>query len=142
MAGEEVEMKTIEQEALLEWVEELRTAEKAIVVEGKKDKVALEQLGIMNTIFILSKHPLHQVVEEIAQGHKEVIILMDFDQEGKELYGKLSKYFSRLGVRVDHYFREFLQKNTKVSHIEGFATYLQHRQGEKSDARKHTGMDC
>ena len=49
-----------------DFLEKLKTCEKLIVVEGVKDKNALESLGIAN-IFTLDCKPIFQVVEERFQ---------------------------------------------------------------------------
>lgn len=105
------------------WVEELNFSRKCIVVEGPKDIRALREIGVINRIYQLSKKPLFEVIEIISSETKDVVILTDFDKKGKELYGKLNSGFSRFGVRVDNSPREWLQKNTRISHIEGLFTY-------------------
>lgn len=100
----------------------LLDTEKPILVEGIRDKKALQQLGIRNVI-LLNK-PLYKLVEEISANHKEIIILTDLDKEGRHLYGKLRPQLEANGVKIDEYFREFLFKNTKLRHIEGFPTYF------------------
>lgn len=110
-------------ENIEEWVEKLKKSNKIIIVEGMKDKKALQAFGIKN-IFHL-KEPLFKAVEKIVELEKEAIILTDFDTEGKKLYGKLSKDLQRLGIKIDKIFREWLMKNTKLSHIEGFKTYFE-----------------
>jgi 5S rRNA maturation endonuclease (ribonuclease M5) len=107
-----------------QWLTKLKQTTKPIIVEGPKDKQALSPYTNAS-IFTLSKKPLFVVVEDIAQIHPDVILLTDFDKKGKELYGKLSKHLRKQGVKIDTYFREFLQKNTKLSHVEGLNTYLQ-----------------
>jgi len=113
-------MKNIEE--LNQEINKLKDSNTLIIVEGKKDRKALEKLGIKN-IIELSKKPLFQIIEDISCKNKECIILTDLDKKGKQLYGKLNSGLSRLGVRVDNKFREFLQKNTRLSHIEGITTY-------------------
>lgn len=113
-------------EEIIEELEKLKTSNKLIVVEGLKDKRALESFGL-NKIVTLSKKPLFSVIEDITAKEKEVVILTDFDKKGKELYGRLAKYFERFGVKVDNKFRLFLLKNTKLSHIEGLNTYVNKR---------------
>ncbi len=99
----------------------------AVVVEGKKDKAALEQLGIeSNKIYVLNKKPLFAVAEEIAVGCTEIVILTDLDAEGKKLYGKLYALLQSLGVKVDDRVRNFLFKNTKLRQIEGITNLIQH----------------
>lgn len=112
-----------EREEINKWVKDLRDSKLPIIVEGQNDKKTLEHLGVKSEIFVLKK-PLFSVIEEIAERHKIVVILTDFDKKGKELYGKLRSGLQRLGVKVDRHFREFLQKNTKLSHIQGLCTYL------------------
>ncbi|MBS3165260.1 toprim domain-containing protein [Candidatus Woesearchaeota archaeon] len=109
-------------ESLEDWLAALQSAGCPIVVEGPKDRAALEQFGILDVV-TLSREPLHEVVEGISARSKRVVILTDLDKEGKLLYSKLRQGFSRLGVQVDNVFREFLF-STQLSHIEGLATYI------------------
>lgn len=106
-----------------EWIEALNDSGYAIIVEGIKDEKALTCIGIKNRLFRLSREPLFAVAEKVAGSAKKVVILTDFDKKGKELYGKLYKDLQKLGVKIDKRFREWLQKNTKLSHIEGLDTY-------------------
>lgn len=110
-------------EHLLEWLRKLRQTDAPIVVEGPKDERALVALGAKR-IVRLSRKPLFAIAEEVANEYDNVILLTDFDKKGKELYGRLSKLFNRLGVKVDSYFRETLQKHARISHIEGLYTAL------------------
>jgi 5S rRNA maturation endonuclease (ribonuclease M5) len=102
---------------IFEWKEKLITTNKLIIVEGKKDKNALNSLNIKN-IFVLNNKPLYQVVEEVAELVDEAVILTDLDSEGKKLYSMLREYLERNGVKIDKQFREFLMKNTKITCIE------------------------
>ncbi len=111
-------------EELLEIIEKLKQEEFIILVEGKKDKNALEQLEIKNSI-VLNGKDLWNRLEEIAKEEKEILILTDFDKKGKELYGKITKHLDKLGVKRNKKYREFFQKRTKLSHIEGIATYVE-----------------
>ena len=98
----------------------------AIIVEGKKDKVALEKLGIPGSrITALDQRPIFVVAEAVASGYREVAILTDLDSEGKKLYGNLNTLLQRLGVRVDNNLRNFLFKSTKLRQIEGIANFIQ-----------------
>ena len=90
-----------------------------VIVEGKKDKVALEELGLSN-IIILNK-PLYEIVEKINA--KRVLVLTDLDKEGKQLYAKLKKDLNKLGVVVDDRLRNLLFK-TDLRQIEGLTRHL------------------
>ena len=102
------------------WINKLINCGKLIVVEGIKDKAALEEFGIKHIVVL--KKPLFQVTEEIND--KEVVLLTDLDKEGKKLYGKLKKDLNKRGIKVDTVFREWLFKNTKLRQIEGLPTYF------------------
>lgn len=110
---------------LREEIIKLRESDKLIIVEGKRDKAALEKLDIKN-IFTLSKKPLFHIIEEISGKEKGVVILTDLDIHGKELFGKLNSGLQHHGVNVDNKFREFLFKKTKLRQIEGITNYLNH----------------
>ena len=55
---------------------------------------------------------------------KEFLILTDFDKKGKELYGKIARNLDKLGATVNKEYREFFQKKTKLSHVEGLEMYV------------------
>ncbi len=97
-----------------------------IVVEGKKDEKALQELGF-EYVFVLNEDgkSLYEKIEEIevlASG-KKVCILTDFDKKGKQLYLLLKKELSTKKVKMDNTLRSILLKN-HVSHIEGLASFL------------------
>ena len=92
-----------------------------IIVEGKKDKQALEELGFKN-IFIINEtgKSIYEKIEEIEEkaGKQKICILTDFDKKGKKLYLLLKSELSQRKVRLDNSLRGFLLK-LKISHIEG-----------------------
>ena len=131
-------MKQIE--SMIDWISAVVESEKNIIVEGPYDKKALENIGITNNIVIINNgaglfETVEKVVkdlekslneEEQANEKNEVIILTDFDKKGKELYGRLKKDLTKNGVKIDTYFREWLRRRTKISHIEGIDSYVEH----------------
>lgn len=104
-------------ETIKEWIEEINKIDKSIIVEGKKDIKALRKIGVNKPIHSLNKEPIYKIAEEFPS--KEVVILTDFDKKGKELYSRLKRELQSWGIKVDNVFREWLQRNTKISHIEG-----------------------
>ena len=110
----------ITKQELLEEINKIK--DKCVIVEGKRDIIALKKLGFSN-IFEL-KNSIFAVCEEVAKNNSEVVILMDLDNEGKLLYHKLKENFDRLGVKINDSFREVLFR-TKLSHIEGLDSYLE-----------------
>ena len=105
-------------------IDKIKNSNTLVIVEGKKDKIALQKLGL-NNIIELSKKPIFQIVEDIANSNDECVILTDLDKEGKQLYSKLNSNLQKNGVKINNKFREFLFKHTKLRQIEGIDTYLQ-----------------
>jgi len=99
-------------EEILEAIHKVRS--KVILVEGKKDKKALEALGCTR-ISTLENKALFEVVEAVKE--KEIVLLTDLDSEGKKLYSQLKKMFSQRGVVIDDRLRLLLFKH-KISVIE------------------------
>ena len=90
-----------------------------VIVEGKKDQKALQELGV-EKVMTLDTH--HKLVEKVTE--KEVVLVVDLDKEGKKLYGKLKDMFSRRGVKVNDKLRHYLFKNTTLRQIEGLTRYV------------------
>ena len=104
-----------------------------VIVEGKKDKLALEQLGFQK-IFVIHEtgKSLGEKIEQIQQlcsKKDKACILTDFDKKGKQMYLLLKSKLSEIGVKMDNTLRSFLLKE-KVSHIEGLSTYLMNEDGK------------
>lgn len=107
-----------------EHINKIKQSKTLVIVEGKKDRKALENFGIKN-IAELNKKPLFEIIETISNENKNCIILTDLDKQGKELYGKLNSGLQQFGVKIDNNFRNFLFKNTKLRQIEGLTTYME-----------------
>ena len=103
-------------------IEDIEKAKKnLIVVEGKNDEKALQELGFQD-IFIINEtgRSLNEGIEIIEQiAHKrKVCILTDFDKKGKILYLKIKSGLAERGVKMDNTLRGALLK-CGISHIEG-----------------------
>ena len=116
----------------LEQIEKIKQSNILVIVEGKKDRKALENFGIKN-IIELNKKPIFEIIETIYSNNRECIILTDLDKQGKELYGKLNSGLQQFGVKVDNNFRNFLFKNTKLRQIEGLVNYMENNYNKKSN---------
>lgn len=113
-------------ENILREIENTINSNKLIIVEGKKDRFALEKLGF-NKIFTLNNgKPIKRNAEIISDMSKDAIILTDFDKKGREIYDKLNHELSQVGVRIDNKLRNHLAK--KVSHIQGLASFIKAQQ--------------
>jgi 5S rRNA maturation endonuclease (ribonuclease M5) len=116
-------------EELNKWIDKIKLSNILVIVEGKKDKAALNSLGIENVVWL--NKPLYKIAEQIAEKCKKCMILTDLDKEGKQLYARLKKNLTRLGVQIDDGFRNFLFSETKLTHIQGLATYISNQLSNK-----------
>jgi len=110
-----------DKEELLSELNRVQTLNLLVIVEGIKDKFALEYFGISNVV-ILNK-PLYAVVEDVVSKAKVVVLLTDLDVEGRKLYGTLFSDLQKFGVKIDSRLRDCLFK-TPLKHIEGLVSFL------------------
>ncbi len=99
----------------------------AVLVEGKRDRRALERLGIENVIDLKGRK-FHDVAEYLSENFKGVVLLTDFDPEGEGIFSKLSRILKRYGLKVDGSFREELRQ-TGVKFVEKITEELRRRDG-------------
>ena len=92
---------------------------KVVLVEGMKDKKALESLGFKK-IITLKNRPLFEVIESIQE--KEIVLLNDLDAEGKKLFSVLRKGLQRRGIKINIKLRLELFK-TGYRQIESLKNY-------------------
>lgn len=70
-----------------------------ILIEGKKDEVALKKLGIDGTFIKVSGSglKLFEIAEKSVKSSSKVIILTDFDKKGEQLAKRLAGDIQSLG---------------------------------------------
>jgi 5S rRNA maturation endonuclease (ribonuclease M5) len=101
----------------LDMLEKLKEEECLIIVEGKKDSMALKSLGFKNLISI-SGRPLEEIIEKtLSLKPSCVSILTDFDREGESIASRLSNLFSLHKIKVNHIIRNKF-KSFKIHKIE------------------------
>jgi 5S rRNA maturation endonuclease (ribonuclease M5) len=82
-------------------LESLEEGEQEVVVEGKRDRVALQNLGIRNRITLINQSP-DRVAERVAShGASEAVVLTDFDRSGEELAQRICEALESYGVKPD-----------------------------------------
>jgi 5S rRNA maturation endonuclease (ribonuclease M5) len=101
-------------------VERLKERKTLIIVEGFRDRKALEKVGLKEVKKLSG--PLYRFVETLKAD--EVVILTDLDREGKKLYSVLKNDLQRMGVKVDDRLRNLLFKS-QLRQIEGLTGYLE-----------------
>ena len=100
--------------ALESIVQEMDETVDAIVVEGLRDKVALEELGITKEIVLCSSRPDAAFVDDLSARYRTVAILTDYDRAGKHFNKRLTTRLEHTGVKVERRYRD------EVGRIMGF----------------------
>lgn len=94
---------------LKEIIGEINYSVSAVIVEGKRDEEALRIAGLRSPVvrFASSGLPVFAFVEEVVAGYKgsTVLVLLDFDQEGREMAERLSQELEEGGVKVERALR-------------------------------------
>jgi len=95
-----------------ELLDDLRDLTAVIVVEGKRDKNVLKKLGVKKVEDISGKS-VEEVVEDVCKIGDEVLILTDFDREGRNLEKILKKEFEARKVKVLSSLRNRIKRKLK-----------------------------
>jgi 5S rRNA maturation endonuclease (ribonuclease M5) len=90
-------------ERLTHLLEEFETLVDVVIVEGLRDLEALRRLGFRGKIALFSQVgvPDTDFIDTISRDHGSVVILTDFDDEGRKIDLALSEGFERRGLRVE-----------------------------------------
>ncbi len=122
-------------ERLRQVIETLYEANKRVpvIVEGKRDSIALRKLGLVGEIITLHRgKSLYDFCEDIVERFSKVILLLDWDEKGESLYRALSRNLSGQWEEFAA-FRELLkilcQKDVKD--IEGIPKLLLRLEGNE-----------
>ena len=102
---------------------------KPIVVEGKKDAQALQELGVDGAIVMVKTggKSFLQAAQEIENlGASEVILLLDFDRRGKEGTKRLKESLEWKKIKVNTKFWRELGGlvSREIQCIESLTSYL------------------
>ncbi len=114
-------------EDIMKEIKKIAESGTLVIVEGKNDIWACNELGISNVVEI--KQPLFSLIESIED--REVVLLVDLDKEGKKLYSRLKSELVPRGVKVNDRLREMLFR-TPVRQIEGLHSYLERWKSQKA----------
>jgi 5S rRNA maturation endonuclease (ribonuclease M5) len=119
-------IKGKEQKELENIIEKLRDKEALVVVEGKKDKLALQKLFI----YSLTREQVIRNIELLKKHYKKAFVLTDLDKEGKRIAEYLELFLSEHGINVDTILRLKLFHLLKIRNIEGiYNAYLRIQKG-------------
>lgn len=125
---------------VLERLEKKAKQDIPIILEGHKDKNALQSLGIFGDVILTKtqgKNFLNVLREVEGKKKSEVILLLDFDRRGKEWTQRLRISLERIKIIPNLFFWNsiFRLVGRDIKDIEGFVTFFNNL-CNKSTSRK------
>jgi 5S rRNA maturation endonuclease (ribonuclease M5) len=96
-----------------------------VIVEGIRDKRVLSRFGFKRIITISGKS-LEKVGSYVAKNYKEVIILTDFDKEGRKKSKFLKKFFEAYHVKTVKTIPRLIKSIFRISKIEELKFFVKH----------------
>tara|TARA_Y100000766_G_scaffold274827_1_gene277217 strand:- start:739 stop:1128 length:390 start_codon:yes stop_codon:yes gene_type:complete len=99
--------------ALEEAIEE-NEAGSVVLVEGRRDEIALRALGFTGPIEKLNRGwPVEKIIAYIDEKYESCILLMDWDRTGGRLQKKIVESMIGLDINVSDELRKILSKAMK-----------------------------
>jgi len=116
-------------EKLEQLIQELRQQSDdgaAIIVEGKRDRRALRELGINGPVRLGTQKALLELCEEVAEEYDKVIVLTDWDGKGDKLARLMAEFLNNAGVAVNIDLRKRIKALVKkrIKDIESLDTHV------------------
>ena len=90
--------------------------EAVVIVEGKKDRKALEPFGVKKILEISGKS-LEDIIDKLKD-EKSVIIMTDFDEEGEKKLSQLITFLTKYGIKADTSLRKKFKSLFKIQKFE------------------------
>ncbi len=93
----------ISAETLMSYLEEVIELNRKIpiLVEGKKDKKSLKELGFKGKMYGMNVGlPISELAEQIGREDKKIILLTDWDDTGERLFLKMKSLLMANDVKV------------------------------------------
>lgn len=109
-----------------------------IIVEGKRDKKALKDIGFDGQIITIhSGKSIYEFSENIASHFEKVVLLLDWDEKGEELYSKIGENLQGMWedfASIRELLKILCQK--EISEIEQIPVLFQRISGQSLDVTK------
>lgn len=104
-----------------------RHDDQVVLVEGRRDREALEERGFAHVMTINRNGGLHETAKdacEETESEQKILLLTDFDPEGDRLEKKLRDQLHGLGCRTDDNGRRRLRRHfleNRLTTIQGLS---------------------
>lgn len=99
-----------------------------IIVEGKRDVLALRLLGITTNVVSMNKGvSIFSLAESMSREHHQVIVLTDWDRRGGQLARMLKDAFAANDVSVNDVFRTriVILSKKEIKDIESLPKFIE-----------------
>lgn len=105
-------------------VGELDSQDAVVVVEGKRDAAALRSLGFTGSVMQFHRYGGFVKVADAAAAHRRVVVLLDYDREGRYMTYRLVRLLQRR-TAVDLSYRRRLARITggRLRFVEQLMSY-------------------
>jgi 5S rRNA maturation endonuclease (ribonuclease M5) len=123
-------------------VEELVTLNLSVpvVVEGKRDVEALRRLGLVGDIVMTHGRALLALCDDLAERHREIILLVDWDRKGGQIMRTLRENLKgRIGIHDE--LRRGIAMYAEVRDVESLPGYLTTLRRKVSVTTRDPGRD-
>jgi 5S rRNA maturation endonuclease (ribonuclease M5) len=122
--------RTYDLEALEELIASLLEASgqgAAVIVEGRRDLLALRSLGLCGPVIMASRLSALDVAEDAARNYSQVILLTDWDDKGDEMCQTIGRHLRSVGIRPDGLIRSQLKSLVKkeIKDVESLGRYME-----------------
>ena len=117
---------------LAEWqrlLEIVSTPSAVVLVEGSRDRAALERLGLASPVLLVHQgERLPQVARSVADRYRRAIVLTDWDRTGGQLAQRLRLLLEADQIAIDLDVRRRIGRALRgeLVHVEGLGSWVEH----------------
>jgi len=122
--------RTYDLDALEELLNSLMDASSqgaAVIVEGRRDELALRSLGLRGPMIMASRRPALDLAEDAARRFRKIVMLTDWDAKGDEMALNIDMHLRSMGVQADLDIRNRLKKLVKkeIKDVQSLSLYME-----------------
>ncbi|MDY6965068.1 MAG: toprim domain-containing protein [Halobacteriota archaeon] len=114
-------------EKVLDELRELAGSGAVIIVEGKRDRQSLMELGVKGQILLATHSPLLSFTDKVSKKCNEAVIMTDWDAHGERLAVRIMEYLQSVGTIPNNKLRLRLKSLVKkeVTAVEDLSRYVE-----------------
>lgn len=99
----------------------------AVIVEGRRDLLALRALGLPGPVIMASRRSALHLADDAARTYPHIILLTDWDEKGDEMCENIERHLRSAGCRPDGDIRSRIKKLVKkeIKDVESLSHYAE-----------------